>query len=736
MSEQGAGRRDAAAEKGRERVVESLLSSWPATDEGTLARQRISSEVARFRNGQGASLPFRMRDGVAWVTVAPSSADLHREIESLRAWLLPSFGWEDPRQPFVAPGEASTTLAGALLAESPAGYFRWRCAAADYATVADRLARMRALAAKRPEHLYERAPSLLELRQQFRTALLTGARDAAAAAMRAIDHYQLDSAVNTHLMRVRMLDQFGEYAAIVGDPTVEQLLGLRLPRAVRSALVRAYHATLVAPSEGEGAEAAALAYRDRMHAAVGGLLAIARPEDGPEIARSLAYRAWVTGDLDQAAALLPTADTTVASLLQSVVDSRTVSPSAAASVSEVFENALRRGDLRALQDIAPSLLTELGASGGREVQGNPMGAIRQSLQVLPNATLAAELAQAGDAPAASPAMPQSWSELLVRLRAGDIAAAERFLSLDSVDRPSPERLPSGERDAALSTLEELLTAPTYTVEAYSGWVANVALPAFVEDFVSDPQFPRSELSSLYLQLLRLWAEHKHGSAYAPDGQLLLVLATAVLQHLVGSEGEVAAFLVGWWRARPIRAALPFLLDAIDVILDFTASDGPAQQLWLDGASLAARDSANLSVTERTLWRRLGLRAGFDGPAVEEVLPAAPATPAGQSAVDVLRTVGLTKIAIVSLHRRPAEEARDILADRTGASVFVVDETVAGPGTRAAQSADAVLFVWAATKHAVFRAFDTVRDRLIYVQGTGAGSIVLALERWVTIQRGR
>jgi hypothetical protein len=39
-------------------------------------------------------------------------------------------------------------------------------------------------------------------------------------------------------------------------------------------------------------------------------------------------------------------------------------------------------------------------------------------------------------------------------------------------------------------------------------------------------------------------------------------------------------------------------------------------------------------------------------------------------------------------------------------------------------------VWAATKHAVYRAFDDVRDRIEYVQGTGASSIVLALERWI------
>jgi hypothetical protein len=538
-----------------------------------------------------------------------------------------------------------------------------------------------------------------------------------------------DSAVNTQLMRVRMLDRFGAYSSIVEDPTIERLLGLRLPQAVRSALIRAYHARFVSPHELQAPEVAATVYREQMHPVVGGLLALALPEDGPEIARSLAYRAWATDDVGQAAALLPTADRSVASLLRSLAD-RGEAPGGTGGLSQAFEVALRRGDLRALQALAPSLLA--GLSGPPEAATAPVNAVRalrDSLEDLPNPSLAAELAEVADAPAAPPATPQSWSELLTRLRTGDIAAAERFLALDDMDRPSPEHLAVSEREAALATLEELLTDPAFGAAGHGRWVADVALPAFVEDFVSESSFPRPELAPLYLHMLRLWSEHKRGSAYAPDGQLLLVLASAVLRHAGGAQGEVAGHLVGWWRARPVRAALPFLLEALDVVLEFTADDGPAQQLWLDGAALAGRDAAMLSPTERTLWRRSGLRAGFDATAVEEVLPDAPRAAHGRPPTDPVRDLRLAKIAIVSLHRRPAEEARELLAERTGATVFVVDELVAGPGTRAAQTADAVLFVWAATKHAVFRAFDAVRDRVVYVQGTGAGSIVLAFERW-------
>lgn len=717
-------------------VAESLLSSWPATAAGAAARQRAAGEVERFTSGSAASLPFRARDAVAWVTVAPTSADLQRETDLLRAWVLPSYAWADPKQPFVAPEDATSPLARALVSASPAGYFRWWCSAADYEHVADRLARMRALAAKRPEHLYERTPSLLELRQQFRLALLTGARDAAEAAIRAIDHHQLDSALNTHLMRVRLLDQFGDYGAIRDDPATERLLGMRLPTAVRSALIRAYHAGFVAPYEPDGAGAAAVAYRDRAHPTVGGLVALAQPSDGPEVARDMAYRAWTLDDARAAADLLPTADAFVASLLRDVIHrgAMALAPDRAGEPAEddaarAFRDALGRGDLRAVQALAPALLSRLTV---RESRGEVADAVRQSLEVLPNAAVAAAVA-AASATTEPVRLPQTWAETLQRLRDGDTSAVERFLALDHEDRPGPEGLTADDRAAAVATLEELLTAPTSGPGSAAHRLIDVALPAFVEDFVSEPQFPRPALTPLYLQLLRLWAEHKRGSASEPDGQLLLALAAAVLRGSAGAQEEVAHLLVAWWRARPVRAALAFLLEALETILDLTGDDGAAQQLWLDGAALASRGSDALTPGERAMWRRLGRRVGFDAAAVEEVVPAQ--TPDAEAGVpaDPIRNAGLRKVAIVSLHRRAADEAAAVITERCGATVVVVDELVAGSATRNAQSADVVLFVWAAAKHAVFRAFDAVRSRVAYVQGSGAASIVLALERWAAKQ---
>ncbi|MCL6250825.1 hypothetical protein M3P36_07175 [Altererythrobacter sp. KTW20L] len=96
--------------------------------------------------------------------------------------------------------------------------------------------------------------------------------------------------------------------------------------------------------------------------------------------------------------------------------------------------------------------------------------------------------------------------------------------------------------------------------------------------------------------------------------------------------------------------------------------------------------------------------------------------------DPLLSSGFNKIAIVSLHERAAREAAAQIEKLTLANVIVVTDHAAGEGTASAASADVILFVWGATKHAAYRAFDKVRDRLEYVQGTGSASIVRALER--------
>jgi hypothetical protein len=96
--------------------------------------------------------------------------------------------------------------------------------------------------------------------------------------------------------------------------------------------------------------------------------------------------------------------------------------------------------------------------------------------------------------------------------------------------------------------------------------------------------------------------------------------------------------------------------------------------------------------------------------------------------DLLKEAELSKIAIISRQEKQAEEAARQIALRCKAKIVIAKGNVAGAETDNAKTADIILLVASTISHAVYRAFDDVRDRIAYVQGTGSASIVLALER--------
>jgi hypothetical protein len=234
---------------------------------------------------------------------------------------------------------------------------------------------------------------------------------------------------------------------------------------------------------------------------------------------------------------------------------------------------------------------------------------------------------------------------------------------------------------------------------------------------------------LFLTLGQLWAELRRGSSHPADAGVLLELAEAVLALEPKAEEEVAASLVAWWQARPAKTLVPFVLEAVE-LLDRLEAGTQRENLWLLAAEFIRRTGEELTPGERALWRRIGERIGLDAGTLDEYVP----LPHAGEAQDPLATAGLRRVAIVSLRERQAHEAGQLIRQRTQAHVMVVASTHADAATDAALSSDVVLFVWSAATHAVFRAFDRFdRQRLAYVPGTGAASIVRTLERWVLEQ---
>lgn len=141
---------------------------------GSVGSHPFWPEVYNLCDGRPASFPFFVKDTIYWCLLAGNERTLQSGISALRAWIIPSFGWEETDS-IASSGEIQkTTLAQLMLQLSPVGFFRWKSSRHKLQTIIGKLADIRRLERSKPEIVVERVPSLLELRQQFKLALATG----------------------------------------------------------------------------------------------------------------------------------------------------------------------------------------------------------------------------------------------------------------------------------------------------------------------------------------------------------------------------------------------------------------------------------------------------------------------------------------------------------------------------------------------------------------------------------
>ncbi|WP_353646240.1 hypothetical protein [Mesorhizobium sp. WSM2239] len=650
----------------------------------------LANEIAATLNGKVASLPYPRRQDVVWVTLAPTAGELRRAIEDLRCWVLPSFGWESAPS-ILSEGGTAGQMGSLLLRQSPQGYFRWHSRLADIHHVIARLATMRAVIAQAPARQSQLRPSLEMLRRQFTLGLATGDRNTALQAINDIDQRQLDTASNALSMRIRLAAAFGDDQAIVNHPQLDDLLSMRIPQRVVESVLLAHHAVFLADHEAAGNIEAALAAYLPLYGRLAGLAG--HPTDGADaaIVRMATYDAALAKDAGRLHALADRfpGDAVVAALA-SILPALGLQSSSEPAAPPVLKTEAQLVEPPFVETVEPPVT---------EGETHKVASVPVTDE---------------------PALPLDWSDVptLVATDAHEPLAA--FLQRAML---MPDACDPGDGDFVI----ELFTDSDIIADTKKRAAADQVLTTVIDAYVCEERFPRRERLSLYQAVLEIWSSSRTMSTDPIDGQLLLTIADALLRLDGRLEAIAATAIVRWWEARPVRSRLAWLGEALELLTEqSTAQDYLA--LWYAGAGLTKVDHEGFSVADRHLWYRLGRRLGLDVTTTDEAL-GGDWQPL-QSADDPLLAAGFKKIAIVSLHERAAREAAAQIEDRTQAHVVLVTDHAAGEGTASATTADVILFVWGATKHAVYRAFDKVRDRLEYVQGTGSASIVRALERRV------
>ena len=509
-------------------LLECLSGNWPAHMKFILSEGRIEDldkhvlrgELSALENGKPVSLPFFMdkENEVRWFTAATNAEDLRTAIDKLRCWILPSLGWEESFNPVVPPGSASGQLGKLIVSIFPAGYFRWRSTIPGFREVATKLEAIRRLDDLKPTFVFDKIPSLFELRQQYRIALATGDRDTAMDAIQTIDHHQLDTALNTIFMRIRLWDQFRDYGEIANDRSIADLVYLRIPRNIRLSILRASHSVHVAKYEDMlDLEKATQAYLEYVYPVLVGTIRTLRPKDGLEARRCMGYLARLENDRELAQlALDGTEDPILASILDKIPgENKERAPYADI---EVFYRAMEQGDWETLQITGTKLLKKNQANISPALQHVLPSILLKSLDFLPNQRLTKLLlAHYPNVIEKTTHVPQDWSELLESVSNRRWDSVRRFLN--SEKRPLLTELSPADELLILDTLEELLTDPDLSSERDVSETANEMMGAFIEDFVRQETFPSDRHIEVYLRLLQIWSAYKSGSAWISDGQL-------------------------------------------------------------------------------------------------------------------------------------------------------------------------------------------------------------------------
>lgn len=583
---------------------------------------------------------------------------------------------------------------------------------------------MRQLAELRPSHTYLHIPSLFELRQHYEVALLVKDKIEAQKAVDSINYNQLDTAANTGFMQIRLWSEFREFEKVVNHPQLRELINLRMPHNIRLDFVRAFYSQfLIKFEERNDFAGAKRSYEKNVESLLDGLLGLCRPTDAAFARRTLGYKALSHHDSVLAAELL---EYTSDDFLQNLLRPLSVEAPSEMPLVEQFQIAHQQSDWRALQEIGEKILSD------SEIQNQQLPAdyltaiLRFSLSFRANPELQKKLS-AADTGQPPTDIPQTWLQFADRIREKRWESASTFLSLE--DRPSLENADVSTAINFLETLEELFTDPEMESDAVGTEILQSALPSIIREFLTAPDFPNTGLVNIYRQLMELWAIYKSGSSHPTDANLLLTLAEPVLQNDANSQTLVADALRNWWEARKVRALLPFLLSSLEILSENLSNLDDCKNLWIDGADFVRLNPETVSPTERYLWHKIGTNLGIDQQIIEEFLGAENITEEN----DILTDLQANKIAIVSLRIESAQTAAELIRQRFSGETVVISETHNNSAVENAKNADVILFVWASNTHAVYRAFDNVREKLFYVQGKGASSIVISLERWAMQQ---
>ncbi|CAN7507554.1 hypothetical protein LJR296_003373 [Cupriavidus necator] len=661
-----------------ELIISECAKSWPPELASALAQPKtpptlaLQSLLLRAREGHISTVPFirAHRNEVLWLSLGGDAKTLLEYGEDLKSWVIPAYGTKGHID-FMQSG-SSGRLMSLIKQASPSGYLRWTSDLGHLPAIVKVLDRMHVFLSAIPEAPKAVAPSLHILRFRFVTALRLGQWDLAESVVGEIDRWNLEQAHKTMQMRVRVLGESGDYARLFELVERNHLWAITHPTRVAEVILTAVVQEVLLPLEESRSPEEVCEGLKPWYPKLLNLLSTVPPT--PDLSRLFAYIACIDRDIATGYALLPLLDNELATFVREQIP----------------------------QPLEATVTTPLAESANLVSQADEKGA------------------SAGE---------RFWQ--LVKglvLQGNNLSLRQKLDELDAQALDDPEFLLR-----APDALLELLSDPLVDTNVGARVALQDVLTALIDTSFSVPSFPCLNHLELYISLAEALVYLRGDSAGDEDAQLLHGLLAAVA-HLSPQAAEKCTDLLrGWWHRRATLGRVGWLIGVLDSLAPLHPHPDTLLDLWSQAVEIATRKRFSLSPAQLRSWQRVAKLLEIPAETSDaELLPLCP--PPEEVQEDALADAKLRKIAIVSLQEGAAREAGRELEHRSGATVMLITGLVQSAFTAAAREADLVLFVWAACSHAVYRAFDNCREKLAYVQGTGASSIVAAAESWAERKR--
>lgn len=666
-----------------EKLITECLSSLPSMLQARIGTSSDPEALAlgmlidRARKGEISSLPYALssKGVIHWVSFGGDSRGLLEYAEDLRSWVLPGYGTHGDLN--FAKAVSQGRLAKLVHSVSPSGYLRWSSDFNSLTIILSILNQMHALLKSMPDMTPTSPPSVHVLRFRFVSALRCGEWQEAEQVINDIDRWNLEQAHKTMQMRLRLLGEARGHVALLEMVEKHNLWALTHPTRVAEAIVEAVIHEILQPLESlHSPDVICEKLRPWFTK-----LTTVLPLVALQVTRSplFAYLACIDDDGATALALLPDLPRPLADFVQ-----------------ERFK---------------AMLVTDQGKETAPQSEQNIKGVAKND-------------GEHEESRSNHPSPRQSyWNVLQTLVRQGSLGALELHLSeLDARVCVESELL-----DAVPDVLMDLISDPIIEASSPSRNALQEVLTSLVDLIFSLPGFPSQKNIDLYLSVAEALVYVRGDSASEEDAHLLHGLLAAIANLSAASVDSCTKLLRAWWQLRPVLPRLDWLLAVLDSLAPLHPHPDELVDLWVEAVGLANRKQMILTPSQFRLWKRVsGLLELDEKDVAKDLESLRPLVQEEKS--DALANTTWKKIAIVSLQESAAREAARELQSRSEADVIVVTSLVQDSLTKNAKEADVILLVWAACSHAVYRAFDDCRSRVVYVQGTGTNSIVSAAEQ--------